>query len=74
MGADWVILDERAARHLATRHKLNVIGCVGILELAHHRKLILDLHATYAQILAAGVYIAPAILNQSLAAFGLPAL
>ena len=74
VAADWVILEERAARQLATDHKLKVIGCVGILELAHHRKLVPDLRATYAHILAEGVYIAPAILNQSLASFGLPAL
>jgi predicted nucleic acid-binding protein len=74
LAADWVVLDERAARQLAINHKLKVIGCVGILELAHHRKLLPDLRATYAQMLSAGVYIAPAILNQSLAAFGLPAL
>jgi predicted nucleic acid-binding protein len=74
MPADWVVLDERAARQLATNHQLNVIGCVGILELAHRRKLVPDLRATYAQMLTKGVYIAPAILNLSLAACGLPAL
>jgi predicted nucleic acid-binding protein len=74
LAADWVILDERAARQLATNHQLNVIGCVGILELAYRRKLVPDLRATYAQMLTEGVYIAPAILNLSLAACGLPVL
>ncbi len=74
VAADWVILDERAARQLATRHQLQVIGCVGILELAFRRKLVTDLRAAYSQMLAQGVFIAPAILNQSLAAFGLPVL
>jgi len=74
LAANWVILDERAARQLAASHKLQAIGCVGILELAYHRKLMPDLRSTYAQMLAKGVHIAPAILNQSLASFGLPAL
>lgn len=74
LAADWVILDERAARQLATNHQLKVIGCIGLLELAYRRKLILDLRATYTQMLAEGVYIAPAILNRSLAACGLPGL
>jgi predicted nucleic acid-binding protein len=74
MAADWVILDERAARQLAIRHQLPVIGCVGILELAFRRKLVADLRSTYAQMQTQGVFIAPAILNQSLATFGLPAL
>jgi len=72
--ADWVILDERAARQLAASHNLRVIGCVGILELAYRRKFIPDLRTAYARLLAEGVYIAPSILNRSLAAFGLPAL
>ena len=41
---------------------------------SYRRKLVLDLRATYAQMLIKGVYIAPAILNLSLAACGLPVL
>jgi len=74
LGADWVIMDERAGRQLAAKHQLKVIGCVGILELAYQRKLVADLRVTYARMLGAGVYISRAILNQSLAAFDLPHL
>lgn len=74
LGADWTIVDERAARQLATKHKLKVIGCVGILELAYQRKLVTDLRATYARMLAEGVYISPNILNLSLSTFRLPVL
>lgn len=72
--ADLVVIDERAARRLADRLGLKVIGCVGLLEAGYRRGLVQDLRAVYARMPAAGIRIHPEILNRSLAAFGLPAL
>lgn len=72
--ADLVVIDERAARRLAERQGLRVIGCVGLLETGHRRGLVQDIRAVYARMPAAGVRVHPEILNRSLAALGLPAL
>lgn len=72
--ADLAVIDERAARRLADRLGLKVIGCVGLLEAGHRRGLVPDLRAVYAQMPAAGIRVHPEILNRSLTAFGLPSL
>lgn len=74
MSANLVVIDERAARRLADRHGLKVIGCVGILEAGHRRELVPDLRAVYARMPAAGIRVHPEILNRSLAAFGMAPL
>lgn len=74
LGADLAIIDERAARLLATQQGLKVMGCVGLLESGHRQGHVSDLRATYQQLLAQGVYIHREILNKSLAALNLPAL
>ncbi|OLE48634.1 MAG: hypothetical protein AUI36_20920, partial [Cyanobacteria bacterium 13_1_40CM_2_61_4] len=72
--ADLAIIDERAARLLATQSRLRVIGCVGVLETAHQQGRVTDLRAIYQQLLSQGVYIDRQILNRSLAARNLPML
>ena len=72
--ADLAIIDERAARRLAVGLGLKVIGSIGVLEAAFRRGLIADLRSDYQQLLATGTRIDPAILNRSLAQFGLPLL
>ena len=72
--ADLVIIDERNARRLARSMGLPVMGCIGILELAHRRGLVADLAATYGQQLAQGIRVDRRILDQSLDACGLSPL
>jgi predicted nucleic acid-binding protein len=70
--ADLAIIDERSARRLAQKQSVAVMGCVGILERGHRGGLVPDLRDTYANLLAHGIRIDRQILNQSLAALGLP--
>lgn len=72
--ADWTIIDERAARRVASDHGLKVIGCIGILELAHRRGLVSDLRTVYASLEPHGIRVHPDILNRSLTSLGLPPL
>ncbi len=72
--ADLAIIDERAARRLGQSEGLAIMGCVGILELGHDRKLVPDLREAYASLLAQGIRIDRHILNQSLATLGLQTL
>jgi len=74
LGADLAIIDERAARLLATQHGVKVMGCVGLLETGHRQGRLSDLRATYRQLLAQGVHIDREILNRSLAGLNLPTL
>lgn len=74
LAADLVVIVERAARRLAEQHDLKVIGCIGILEIAHRRALVPDLRAVYVRMAAAGVRVHREILERSLASFGLPKL
>jgi uncharacterized protein len=72
--ADLVIIDERAARRLAQASGLAVMGCVGILETGFRRGLVADLRRSYQELLIQGIRIDRRILNQSLAACGLPSI
>jgi predicted nucleic acid-binding protein len=72
--ADLAIIDERAARRLAQTSGLAVMGCVGILETGFRRGLVLDLRASYHELLLQGIRIDRQILNRSLAACGLAPL
>ena len=74
LSADLAIIDERAARRLGQSQGLAVMGCVGILERGYGRKLVPDLRAAYASLLANGIRIDRHILNQSLATLNLPPL
>ena len=74
LAADLAIIDERTARGLATSLGINVMGCVGILESAARKNLIIDLRSMYQLLIASGTYIDRAILNRSLASFKLPVL
>jgi len=72
--ADLAIIDERAARLLATQNGIKVIGCVGLLEIGHRQGRVIELRATYHKLLAHGVHIDRQILDHSLATFHLPSL
>jgi predicted nucleic acid-binding protein len=72
--ADLAIIDERAARRLAQASGLAVMGCVGILEMGFRRGRVVDLRASYQELLVQGIRIDRQILNRSLAACGLPSL
>ena len=63
LSADFAVLDEHAARQLATTLGVRVIGCVGILEMGQQQGLITDLRGTYERMLAHGIYIDRQILN-----------
>jgi predicted nucleic acid-binding protein len=72
--ADLVLLDETKARKIALGHGLTVLGCVGILEDAFGLRLLTDLRKTYQGLLAAGAYVDPRILENSLKSLNLPLL
>ena len=74
LSADLAIVDERAARRLAQKQGVKVIGCIGILEVAARKGLVPDLRATYQRLLATGTFIDKQVLNRSLTAFRLPAI
>jgi len=65
--ADYVILDDKLARRKAQQMGLNVIGTIGVLLLAHQKKLILK--ETVEEYLANltqkhGLYISLTIMEQ----------
>jgi predicted nucleic acid-binding protein len=74
LSADLAIIDERNARIFAGTQSVTVIGCLGILEAAFRRGLIIDLRAGYQDLLNANIRIDRGLLNASLASFGLPPL
>ncbi len=65
LSADVVILDEKAARHVAAEQGLAVIGLIGILDRAAGIKLI-DLPHVIAQLSQTNFRIAPRLLKQLL--------
>ncbi|MEB3886097.1 DUF3368 domain-containing protein [Lyngbya sp. CCY1209] len=63
--ADWVILDDKAARRIASARGLRIIGLLGILKDAARAGLI-DLAASFEQLRTAGFWIAPSLLQRLL--------
>ncbi len=72
--ADLAIIDERLARKLAKRFGLQVIGCVGLLEIGYQHGLLSDLRLACQAMLGYGIFIDKKILNSSLAKLQLPVL
>ncbi len=70
--ADLAIIDDRSARKFAHERNVAVMGCIGVLEVAHRRGLVPDLRAAYDALLKADIRIDLGLLNSSLASFGLP--
>jgi len=70
--ADLAIIDERGARKFARERNVAVMGCIGVLELAHRRGLVSDLRVAYDDLLKANIRIDRNLLNSSLESFGLP--
>jgi predicted nucleic acid-binding protein len=69
-----VLIDERKARRYAQSLGLITVGCIGILEMLHRKRLIADLRAAYQQLLAVDFRIDLGTLNASLLKFGLKPL
>ncbi len=66
LAADLVILDDKAARQIASAMGLNIIGLIGILKDAARSGLI-DLATSFEQLRAAGFWVAPCLLQRLLA-------
>jgi len=66
LAADLVILDDKAARQIASARGLNMIGLLGILKDAARAGLI-DLATTFEQLRSAGFWVAPSLLQRLLA-------
>ena len=64
--ADLVILDDRAARQIATKRGLKIIGLLGIVKDAAKSGL-LDLETTFEQLQNVGFWVAPNLLERLLA-------
>lgn len=63
--ADLVILDDKAARQIAVKHGLKIIGLLGILKDAAKSDL-LDLETTFEQLQGVGFWVAPSLLERLL--------
>ncbi|KYC36917.1 DNA-binding protein [Scytonema hofmannii PCC 7110] len=63
--AELVILDDKAARHIAMERGLKIIGLLGILKDAASFGL-LDLTTTFERLQEAGFWVAPNLLKQLL--------
>ncbi len=63
--ANLVILDDKAARRVATERGLKIIGLLGILKDAARSNL-LDLKTTFEQLQAVGFWVAPNLLERLL--------
>jgi len=59
--ADWLILDEHAARIAATQRNLNVIGTLGVLAAAAERRLV-DFAGAVARLKQTSFYVSPEVL------------
>lgn len=66
IGADMVILDDRAARRLAQSLRLNVIGILGILLAAKNRKLITTLRPHLDSLIKYNFHLAPELYQKIL--------
>lgn len=64
--ADLVILDDKAARQIAVKRGLTIIGLLGILKDAAKSGL-LDLETTFEQLRDVGLWVAPSLLERLLA-------
>ena len=71
LNADAAIIDERRARTLAATKSIGLLGTIGLLELCFKKGSVQDLRKAYLQLLEAGMYVTPEILNQSLQSFEL---
>lgn len=63
--ANLVILDDKAARQIATERGLKIIGLLGILKDAARSDL-LDLKTTFEQLQEVGFWVAPSLLERLL--------
>lgn len=64
--ADLVILDDRAARRIAVKRGLKIIGLLGIVKDAA-RSGLLDLETTFRQLQDVGFWVMPSLLERLLA-------
>ena len=64
--ADLVILDDKAARQIAVKRGLTIIGLLGILKDAA-RSGLLDLETTFEQLRDVGFWVSPSLLERLLA-------
>lgn len=65
VNANLVILDDKAARQMATKRGLKIIGLLGILMDAS-RSSLLDLKTTFEQLREVGFWVAPSLLERLL--------
>ena len=66
IGADLILMDDRAGAAVAYRHGLTVTGTLGVLDLAARRGL-LDLAPTFAKLRATNFRYPPEIMDALLA-------
>ncbi|NET62811.1 MAG: DUF3368 domain-containing protein, partial [Symploca sp. SIO2E6] len=65
MEANLVILDDKAARRIATKRGLKIIGILGIIKDAARAQL-LDVEVTFEQLQTAGFWVAPSLIKRLL--------
>jgi hypothetical protein len=72
LNADWIILDDRAARRCAERRKLPVTGTLGVLLAAKAQQLTPSVQERMDALIAAGLYVSPATYQEVLRRAGEP--
>ena len=66
MGADLILLDDRAARRVARQHNLSIIGTVGILLQAKDQQMIPAVKPLLDSLISAGIYLDATLYQQAL--------
>jgi len=70
IGAERLLVDERAARRVAGTLGLRVVGTLGVLLAAKRKGLIVELRPLLDQLLHQGFWIAPRLVKQALITAG----
>jgi predicted nucleic acid-binding protein len=68
--ADYLLVDERAARRAARALGLRVIGTLGVLLAAKRKRLITEVRPLLDELLRKGFWVSPRLVRQSLLAAG----
>lgn len=72
--ADWLIVDESLGRSIADRHKIPIVGVLGVLIQAKRLGCVHEIRSDILRLMAIGFRISPALVNQILRAVGEPPL
>jgi predicted nucleic acid-binding protein len=70
MNADYLVIDDRAARHTAETHGIRCLGTLAVLAKAKELNLISNLRPLFSVLLSYNRYYKKDLLNSLLASYG----